>query len=411
MNKICLCSLWVGALLFPPSSHSQNFTYTKVAIVSAAFSGGNLTIRKDEGGNYTSPQWQAVNTVQSPVAYVSGNKPTVAASFTIDCARVPDSVLIRGMGSDSINFLSTKVVVASSANTVHNILYPATSGSKAFASGVVRFFKPFSINWEISFDKGVTWKLIGTTENTLYVTKSAPMTESGDFKWWRTVFDLSCRNAAGEAADAAIISSIWADFKDQVLLNWNGDSLSYYKDWWSPNTTLAALLQYRDAECYSFAKIFIAAIKIQGIVTTGNYINVEAKWTYYCGGNATNQMLVKNWQFNTPSGSCPDFPYVNSFNTLHSGNVYQFIQEDVSEAYGTPGQCNENPPAYFNNHQIVKINGRYYDPSYGNDFAKIEDWMNGSLAGWGITMGGSPSKVYFTGNLNKTTVFETIETY
>ena len=36
----------------------------------------------------------------------------------------------------------------------------------------------------------------------------------------------------------------------------------------------------------------------------------------------------------------------------------------------------------FHDHRIVKINGKYYDPSYGNQFESMQAWEDGSVEGF-----------------------------
>lgn len=412
MKKLLLFfSLSVSALTL---TFAQDFTYSNLGITSVSFSGGNLTIRRDNTGtSYTAPQWTTA-AVKSPVAYVSGVAPRCAAVFTINCANVPDSVYIRGNASDAITFAATKVQVAPGGGPVHNINYPATTGSHVFTAGIVRFFKPFAINWEISFDNGVTYKPIGTTNNTLYVTKSAPMAETSQFRWWHTVYDLSCRNAQGETLDTAIISHIWTEFTDQVVLNYNDDSLFYYKAMNSPNVNLASLLQFRDAECYTFAQLFLAAIKVQGIVKTNNYVFITPINNVVCG-YAINRFLVKNWVFGTPTaaGTCPQLPWHNTYTTLIPSpyTAYNFVTADVTDAIGIPGSCNPNPSSFFNNHQIVKLNGVYYDACYGVTFPSLAAVKWAAFDGFGYRITGSTTNCYFTNDLNISDLSETITTW
>ncbi|MBA3704331.1 MAG: hypothetical protein H0W84_00070 [Bacteroidetes bacterium] len=416
MKKVKLFSVFMILVLFPLHAYCQNFTYSNVKIVSVTFS-GNLNIRKDDGtGNYTAPHWLASNTTKSPVAYVSGNAPKVAAALTITCATVPATVWVRGHGSDLIEFPAVQVTVASSATTTHNMTYPATTGSKVFAAGIVRFFKPYSIDWEISFDNGTTWKAIETTTNTLYVTKSAPLSETANYMY-HTVYDLSCRNAQTKSVDADIISAVWSEFVDHVVLNYNNDSLFYYKLMNTPNSTLSALLKYRDAQCYTFAQLFLASIKIQGIVKSNNYVYVTPTSNKVCGGSYyVDQFLVKSWTFGTPSGSgtCSDFPYKNTYTNLFnaSNTAYNFTYKDVTDSGGIPGSCTSNPSSFFNNHQIAKIDGVYYDACYGVTFASISAIKTAAFSGWGFRLSsGGTSTCYFTPDLTKSDLAETITTY
>jgi hypothetical protein len=415
MKKALLLFL-ISFILSKTQGFAQDFTYSNIAIVNATYSGGNLNIRRDDGtGIYGTPQWVTATSTKFPVAYVSGNAPRVAASFTITCGTVPDSIYVRGNASDSISFAATKVAVASSVTSTHTFNYPATTGSHVFTVSVVRFFKPFNINWEVSLDGGITWKPVGTTANTLYVTRSAPQAETTEYKWFHTVFDLSCRNAQYQSADTAIISHVWHEFLDHVVLNYNDDSLFYYKTMNSPNVTLSTLLKYRDAECYTFAQLFLSSIKIQGVVRTNNYVYITPINNTVCG-NTVNRFIVKNWAFGTPSasGTCAAFPYKNTYTTLLPPpyTAYTFTYADVTDQPGIPGSCTINPSSYFNNHQIAKIDGVYYDACYGATFATLGAIKYAAFSGWSyrITTGGTTT-CYFTSDLTQSDLSETITTY
>lgn len=406
-----------SALLFIyTEASSQNFTYQNVSIKKVTFSNGNLSIRKDDGtGKYTAPQWSSTASTQSPVAYVSGKAPTVSASFNISCANVPSAVYIRGNGPEGIDFPSVKVNVDASSTLSHGITYPATSSVKVFPSGIARMFNPFTIEWEVSFDNGITWKSAGTSANTLYVTRSTPQAENGEYKWFHTVFDLSCRNADQQSQDADIISHIWNEFTDHVVLNHNGDSLFYYKDMSNLYVSLEDLLAYKDAECFTFAQLFLAAIKIQGIVRTNNYVNITPRGDYACGYQI-DCFLVKDWTFGSPSASsaCASFPYKNTYSELiaYPYTSYTFITADVKDQKGIPGPCTPNPSSFFNNHQIAKIDGVYYDACYGVTFQSLAEIKTKAFSGWAfLYYDGSSNGMLATKNLNATDLMETITTF
>lgn len=418
MQKMLRC-LFIALVLSSFNSFAQDFTYSNVSLVSVTFSGGNLAIRKDDGtGIYSTPQYVAGAATQNPVAYVSGVAPKAAAAFTIDCGTVPATVNVRGFGSDTVNFPSVSVTVNPSATTIHTFNYPATTGSKVFAASIVRFFKPYTINWEISFDGGTTWKPIATSSNTLYVTRSAPQAEGTNYKWYHTVFDLSCRNAQGKSLDTAIIAKVWSEFTDNVVLNYNDDSLFYYKIMNSPNVTLGALLQYRDAECYTFAQLFLSAIKIQGVIRTSNYVYITPINNLVCG-YAVNRFIVKNWTFGTPTGggTCSTFPWKNTYNTATGTmpppyNQYVFLTSDVTDQNGIPGSCNIRPASYFNNHQIAKIDGVYYDACYGVTFSALSAIKTAAFSGWSFRYSsGSTTNCFFTNDMTQSDLSESISTF
>ncbi|MBL0327945.1 MAG: hypothetical protein IPP64_00660 [Bacteroidetes bacterium] len=418
MQKMLRC-LFIALVVSSFSATAQDFSYSNVDLVSATFSGGNLNIRKDDGtGIYSAPQYVASAATQNPVAYVSGNAPTVAAAFTIDCPTVPTTINVRGFGSDLINFASVTCTVNPSATSVHTFNYPATVGSHVFTAAIVRFFKPYTINWEVSFDGGTTWKPVGTSSNTLYVTRSMPQSEGTNYKWYHTVFDLSCRNAQYMSLDTAIISHVWSEFTDQIVLNYNNDSLFYYKIMNSPNVTLGSLLQYRDAECYTFAQLFLAAIKIQGVIRTSNYVYITPINNTVCG-YTVNRFIVKNWNFGTATGAatCSSFPWKNTYNSATGSipppyNQYVFLTSDVTDQSGIPGSCNIRPASYFNNHQIAKIDGVYYDACYGVTFPSLVSIKTAAFSGWSFryTSGGT-TNCFFTNNMSLSDLSESISTF
>lgn len=421
MQKMLRC-LFIALVLCSFNSTAQDFTYSNVDLVSVTFSGGNLTIRKDSLGfptpTYSAPHYMASASTQKPVGYVSGVAPRVAATFTIDCPTVPTTVNIRGFGSDSINFASGACTVNPSATTVHTFNYPATTGSHVFTPATVRFFKPYTISWEISFDGGTTWKPIGASNNTLYVTRSAPQAEGTTFKWYHSVFDISCRNAQGMSLDTAVISHVWGEFTDQVVLNYKDDSLFYYKVMNTTNTSLGALLQNKDAQCYTFAQLFLATIKIQGVVRTNNYVYITPATTTACG-YSVNRFIVKNWTFGTPTGggTCASFPWRNTYNTTTGVipppyNQYVFLTADVTDQAGIPGSCNIRPSSYFNNHQISKIDGVYYDACYGVTFPSLVSIKTAAFSGWGFRDATGPTAYcFFTNNMSLANLSEMITTF
>lgn len=408
--------IFLTVLLSPLTTVAQDFEYSTITLQTVSFSGGNLSIRKDDGsGSYIDPHWMVSAISQSPVAYVSGNAPTVAATFQMDCANFPDSIWVRGHGSDTIEFAAKKVDVSTGTGTIHPFSYPATVGSHVFANAIVRFFKPYTINWEISFDNGITWRAAGTSNNTLYVTRSTPQPESGNYKWYQTVFDLSCRNAQYQSLDTAIISHVWSEFLDHVVLNYKDDSLFYYKNMSSPNVTLANLLKFKDAECYTFAQLFLASIKIQGVVRTNNYVYITPISNVVCG-RTVNRFIVKDWTFGSPSATaeCANFPYKNTYTTLVPPpyDHYDFTTADVTDQPGIYGSCNIRPSSYFNNHQIAKIDGKYYDACYGVTFNALTDIKTAAFSGWGYRYTvGSVTHALFTNDMSQSDLTETITTF
>lgn len=407
--------LLFAGLLIGIEGKSQNFTYSSVEVINATFTGGILPIRRDEGASfYGTPHWVADAEEQMPVAYQSGNAARVNAYFSFTCEHAPDSILVRGIGPEGMNFESRKLALEPTGDDTYSFYYPSTYAEVAFEDETARFFKPFAIGWDFSFDEGETWKNADTTKNTLYVTRSAPQPEAGHFKWYRSVYDISCRNADGESTDTDVIAAVWGEFGDQIVLNYKGDSLQYYGTKNTSNTNLGALLQYKNAQCYTFAQLFLSLIKIQGVVRTNNYVYITPVYSTACG-YSVNRFLVKNWNFDTPTGAgCPDYPYENTYTTLipFPYTDYSFVTADVTDGLGIPGPCSPNPSSYFNNHQIARIDGVYYDACYGVTFDSLEDIPFDAFDGWGYRYSsGGVTVARFTDNLELTELSQSITTF
>lgn len=72
---------------------------------------------------------------------------------------------------------------------------------------------------------------------------------------------------------------------------------------------------------------------------------------------------------------------------LNNGNVIP-----IGEQNGSLGQGNPDPRFEFENHAIVKFDGKYYNPSYGSSIASnTNSWETPALAGFG-------GMVYFLNN-------------
>lgn len=416
-NPLVKLKLIVGIsiILMGFEGYGQNFNYASVSVDNLTFSGETLPIRRDVGGSfYGTPHWISDAEEQMPVAYVSGNAARVNAYLNFTCENAPDSIMVRGIGPEGMNFQPRKLPLTATGDDSYTIYYPSTEADVLFTENVSRFFKPFSIGWDISFDNGGTWRNADTTKNTVYVTHKSPQAEAGHFKWYRSVYDISCRNANEESSETAIIAAVWNEFGDQVVLNYKGDSLQYYGTKNTSNTNLGALLTYKNAQCYTFAQLFLSLIKIQGIIRTNNYVYITPVYSTSCG-YSVNRFLVKNWSFAAPTGEgCPAYPYENTYTTLipYPYTDYSFITADVTDGMGIPGPSSPNPSSYFNNHQIALIDGVYYDACYGVSFDSVEDIPFEAFDGWGFRYNsGGVTHARFTNDMGATELSQSITTF
>jgi hypothetical protein len=98
---------------------------------------------------------------------------------------------------------------------------------------------------------------------------------------------------------------------------------------------------------------------------------------------ADRGFLVREWNF-APGGGISGHATLTYLNLPPTGadwpgivnGTYVWRFPEVTDAPGLPGQGTVDPASFFGNHQVVKINGVYYDPSYGttyNSLAEIDD--------------------------------------
>lgn len=395
----------------PTIAEAQDFRYDFRA-TEVRFSGpGSIAIREDSLQTvYNTAHWRNTG-LREPAGFVSGTTMAASAQFQFNCSQAPDSISIRGLGSDTINFPAKTVALIPGAGK-YTCSYPSSSASKMFPAGVVNYYGPMTIYWEISFDRGVSWYRGDTTQHKVYVTKSTPMAENTNFKYFHTLLELSCRNAKGETTDSGIRKKCWNEFTDQIVLNYKGDSLFYYKTFNTSNTNLPALLRYRNAQCYTFAQLFASLLKIQGISKSNNYVYITPKAVTSACGGTINRFLVKNWKFGTKSDSsaCPSFPYKNTYSGSYiTASGYVFTTADVVDQSGADGQCNKNPSSFFNNHQITKFDGVYYDACYGMSFTSLSDIKTRAFDGWGVQK--AANTYNFTTDMSLDDLSETITTF
>jgi len=363
---------------------SQNFEYD-VAVNSVTFSGDNMyAIHKDDAYAYINNDynWKDDGTTIA-AAFPSGAYIQATATLTLTCANMPTDIYVRGTGPEGINFPSQHAAVGGST-----ITYPATASVIPFEENKVRYFEHFTIQWEISFDT-IHWYAAGSSDSRVYVTWHDAATESpgtyGEFKYFLSVFHIACKNADGATTEEEIVEKVWSDFVDHSVLNYYDLPLHYYKDIYTFNVFLYTLLKDRDGECYTWAQLFLAALKINGISYPNNYLNITAAYMpNECGTPSASGFLVKTWTFVLPpAGNCDFMPYTNIWDyPSETDTSYLFMYEEVVDEPGILGQTAANPASVFGNHQLAIIGDKIYDPCYGVIYNSVDEIYENALSGW-----------------------------
>ncbi len=365
---------------------------------------------------YGTPQWLDNNNdgdvldtgdKDYPVAYVRDNSVVLSnVKFYVSPSYPVSNVPVRGFGPDGLEFTGTGSVTGSYLNVT------GTLTSSVTLPDTVRDYADFDIDWEIALD-GEHFYSAGTSQTRMYVTYASPL---GDLL--ESYFDISTEAADGAAAEQDVIDAIWAGFADLEVYNAGGEPLAYYRDvlcasecWYY---SAPELVYYTTSQCGGWADLMIQCLKTQGI-GTALFITIEPNAAVLpddCGTwpSPPGGFIVKNYTF-YPGGTpmCPAYPF--TFNDP-CGYYSPWAQPRCVDAPGLPGQDNPNPASWFARHFIVKINGAYYDPSYGagpftgSQTEANQAWEQNGIAGYFGVAQPSPSRAG-----TRIDVFDLRETY
>ncbi len=370
---------------------------TSVSALEVNFSGEhNHTIVKDDGEvEYTAPHWRdnsipldgdaddIPTDIKHPICYESGKSLVVSAKFKVHELTVPFTARVRAACSDGIH-LPIKTAVYNLATQTIDL---SNVVSTPLASSKVNYYNPFEIQWEISFDGGSTWCSAGVTKNPLYVTLGKPIqpytpptipgeTAFEEVKLFHTLVHHGCTNAKDVTSLTQVLNNVWQDFTDREVRRVDGTQMTYYANYQCTSTTTNTILETGDGQCGSWSRLFLDILKAQGIDYQNEYIiiGVDPNVT-----NGSRILFIKEWIFNANGGTSGDsnLPFLNTFlggDPPISNNTYNWTYAEVNDMEGESGQGTPNPASIFGNHQIVLINGTYYDPSYGQNYSSLLDF-------------------------------------
>jgi hypothetical protein len=357
-----------------------------------------IVIRKDDNTANISPDPTFTEAYKlgddvKPVAYVSGSKARVEATFFVDCPEPEFWVWGDGPGSydlPKIKFTNNNVVMVYTADMENTFTYKE-----------VRYWEKFEINWYFSKTKNGQGELIGTSDNPLYVTHKDKVAHP-DLIHFNTLLYLGCKNATGKKAESIIVENIFDEFKDWDVRKIGGTrKMTYYRPV-APGLpfglcyTAKELLIEEDGRCGAWSDFFRDILLMQGIPVDRvsfiwNYAILPAsedvttlieKVEEFFGEESENitytieqgyeghsghrgQFFIKKWE-SVPANSFSLSDHNNPTPTsisLNNGNV--IYDKDIE---GIDAQGNTNPFSEFSDHSVVKYNETYYDPSYGKKY-------------------------------------------
>ncbi len=354
-----------------------------------------------------------------PIGYPMNKDAVVSARFkanftTIPYPIPPGQLMIRGANLLSAAQPYYFTIPATAATLVGNdVVLPETTIANPFP-GTMNYGS-IVIQWEFSNNGGTSWSSAGLSENQLYVPLDKPVLSVV----YHTPIHLGVAAAAlaGASTEAAAIAKIWDNFKKpesglpqvkntHIKAAYSGRALHYYKKWeMDPDliNRTAKLLKDLDGTCVEWSFLFADALFDAGIKAIKHIVVFQSKTKYAPPGSNNpalpETLLIKNWKFDGNGTSVNNtYPYQNApsnenviFKEVNPG-TWKYVwganpevtdnKNAMGDYDGIPGQNTLNPRSTFRNHVVVKVNGSYYDPSYGLKWASAQAWEDGAVDGF-----------------------------
>jgi hypothetical protein len=327
--------------------------------------------------------------INNPVAYTKGTNPTVFAKFTITPtpARSINALLRIKVGGNVIT-PAQNVPVTLSGNTV------SVSGVTLNGSGLGNSMVKkgtYSFDWEVSLDNGQNWKPAGTSEaHLVYWTFAAPKgvdcneSDPMDIKnctfvnvWGRTgfkyLFDLALEKAlvalpSNAQTSDAIAKALAAQVDGYLIYNPAGVATG------EPDTH-HPLIMYENPLFRGLAQCSAQANLLRGLLRS---IGLDAQTIYFWGGKPRNPVNLDE------GGTVYVYPYRSVQGLLPE--TFKTQRPRSSETLPGFPRVTVDANPHFTFHAMVQIDGKYYDPSYGQDipqgftnvvFEEVVDLGNG----------------------------------
>ena len=352
--------------------------------------------------NATEPEWQRTNGNEfhefssSPVCYKRNDMMQLLPTFTYVGQAPSGAIKIKAI-------VNGQEYITNGETADGNIIQPTNNEAISVPStNTVDYWPDFEISWSLSLDGGASWKDMGKTKNTVYFTWGEPSGEVWDSNLQELVFGVheeflyyGCKLAKGVESENIqdVIDELWQPFKDRNIKIGHFKPkkgpipLTYYK---TPEPTHVSIniIAFNpqddyDGECGAFESTFSVALKSQGISNDRKTLRPK---------NTEEGVLIKGWDFVKETYPDTDYPYENKYvkdNQIApriAGQKYLWrVPPDVVDLEGVSGQGKKdspNPYADFYLHYVTAVNGRIYDPSYGEWYTNVKDWEDAAVVGF-----------------------------
>lgn len=401
----------------PNESADATATVVKLKLTEVWFDNDH-PILKDQVGKepllVSDPVWldtdaDGVGEKQDAVSYMIRERMKVRARFKVEPSPGSDvsGLKVRGEGSSSIDFEDNEVSILQGDNGY--VFTSWMTSDDRLPSEVHQ--ETMEFKWSFSSD-GVNFSPAGHSSHKVYVTLKKPLGSAGTLQ---TALHYATKIPGAKTPAEAVLNT-WQMFEGPANIHtWEGEPLSYYpagrgfsalctrsgKEPCPSNSV--DLLTTGAGPCGSFSSLLRASFAANGIDSA--IYRVSSK-------NEDEQMVVKEWDFGTPSlcneNQCDseDFIWKLTLQVWQSRGSCSMvpsppsdIYEDLKSIEGIPGQGAKQPSEkIFKDHYIVRaINpgvigvsfphagdpwNQYLDPSYGVTYKNERDFESKALAGY-----------------------------
>lgn len=383
---------------------------TTVKLVRVQFANSHTVVRDTIPQVPYPPEWfdsnidgdaddWSIGDIRAPICYSVPNPVQVSTVVLhVDPPNsIPTSATVYGRILGVVDsFTST----ALSYNATGELLTATMTGSASFWTTIARV-ADYPIDWRVEYTTpaGKTTLQAGTSRNHIHWVLLAP---TGSFPLYYSLIDIGCRTAHGldGSNHRAVADAVFTEFADRVVVRASdvlegvvgAAALTYYQNWTTGVTSVAALLAGGDGQCNAWAMFFIRCLHAVGIDPPDERLRVSYNQSPNPYG-AGAVMLVKNWTFggsNNRHGTSTVYPHMNIWNTPELGlngvqHFYRWLFANVSDSGGVAGQGPTGDPAsFFDIHFIVEVGGGYYDPSYGNTYLSFGAFETTAMEAYGL---------------------------
>lgn len=336
-----------------------------------------IEMKQDVDNNFGQPfpkphflSGRAAN-AQSPLACVSGLN--ITASTVFNGNEIFEKIKIRGKGETQVSDVNIPIDFTEQIAAQDAVSKQITANLTGQLPYMAVFLDDFKIKWEMKVKKvgepEGDWEPVGESINDWYLTLKKPIAEESGkgYLHFHTLFDISCRYGKGYS-DLELTNGVWGHFAGRQVKRADGQPLKYYGQW--SGGTLASktseLLQNKDGMCMAWTRLLLDALKVHGFKESDNFVIVTAA--------QSEGFFIKEWKRNVTQGTSgnPNYPYKNIANNplYNTNNSYNWASAEVILDKASVSQNNSNPQSDFRNHIFARINGTFYDPSYGLSYMK-----------------------------------------